>query len=317
MRYISHNNMQLGGGMDYDQLDEIERPLKEHWEQRMGDNVSELVSPVWENWILPSLKVRAREAECTAEEFRERWIRAMRLMEELFEALHSNYRYRFEHGPEDEKPWCYWEHQQFNFLKANDAKGGIYIEKAELLRVAAEYLSHPEIHSNKFDWLLLDAIVFAELDAFTSHVISSKISTGIAAACANGSQTKYFALLALFGSVGFVLSYVAPPALAFLALTKGHDITGWSIAGLWGLSVVWTLIGVPVRWKARRKNKELLINLHDLYRILGDSTISPRVLKEALDKAAASGVVLDGAVFSIVDRIVARDATTFVPTQAG
>ncbi|MFX1716743.1 hypothetical protein [Paraburkholderia sp. A1RO-5L] len=303
--------------MDYDQLDEIERPLKEHWEERMGDKLYALVSPVWEDWILPSLKKQAREAKCTQDEFREWWIRAMRLMEDLFESLHFNYRYRFEHGPEDEIPRFYWRHQQFDFLKANDAKGGIYIEKADMLKVAAEYLSRPEIRTNMFDWLLLDSIVFAELDAFTSHIIGSKISTSLAAAGANGNHTKYFALVALFGAIGIALSYLTPPALAILAFTKGHNITGWSIAGLWGVSLIWTLIGVPTRWKVRRKNKELLTNLNDLYRILGDSTISPRVLKDALDKAAASGVVLDGAVFSIVDRMIARDATTFVPTSVG
>jgi hypothetical protein len=44
------------------------------------------------------------------------------------------------------------------------------IQKDQMLRVAAEYLSHPEIRTNKFDWLLLDAIVFAELAAFSYHV---------------------------------------------------------------------------------------------------------------------------------------------------
>ncbi|WP_321884721.1 hypothetical protein [Paraburkholderia bannensis] len=67
----------------------------------------------------------------------------------------------------------------------------------------------------------------------------------------------------------------------------------------------------------RRKNKALLARMLDLYRILGDSTISPRLLKDALDRAAEEGVVLDGAVFSIVDRIIVKDATAFVPNQIG
>jgi len=33
--------------------------------------------------------------------------------------------------------------------------------------------------------------------------------------------------------------------------------------------------------------------------MLGDGTISPRRFKETLDKVAAEGVVLDGAVFSL------------------
>lgn len=312
MRYIPQKNQIAGARMDYGQAEGIERSTKEFWEQRIGDKAYELISPIWENWILPSLKVNAAAAD-TGEKFRERWIRAMSLTQRLFEALHSNHGY----ARDEERPRFFWMHQQFEVLRANDAKRGISIDKAEMLGVAAEYLSHPEIRCNKFDWLLLDAIVFAELDAFTSVLTSSKASTGMAVVFADGNQFKYFAFLALFRSISFALNYVAPPAIAVLALSKGHDITGWTIAGLWAFSMVWTLIGVPVRWKMRRKNKELWTNLHDLYRILGDSTISPRVLKEALDKAAASGVVLDGAVFSIVDRLIARDATTFVPNQVG
>ena len=55
--------------------------------------------------------------------------------------------------------------------------------------------------------------------------------------------------------------------------------------------------------------------LRDLYGILGDITISPRKLKESLDKAVAVGVSLDGAVFTIVDRAIARDPTAFIPSR--
>jgi hypothetical protein len=61
----------------------------------------------------------------------------------------------------------------------------------------------------------------------------------------------------------------------------------------------------------------LLQHLIDLYRILADNTISPRKLKESLDAAAAAGVVLDGAVFAIVDRLIALDSTAFVPANVG
>ena len=52
-----------------------------------------------------------------------------------------------------------------------------------------------------------------------------------------------------------------------------------------------------------------------MYHILGTDTISPRKLKESLDKGAEAGVVLDGAVYTIVDRMIARDPTAFIPTQ--
>jgi hypothetical protein len=59
----------------------------------------------------------------------------------------------------------------------------------------------------------------------------------------------------------------------------------------------------------------LLKHLRDLYGILGDITISPRKLKENLDKVVTAGIPLDGAVFTIVDRAIARDPTAFIPAN--
>ncbi|MCX4152001.1 MULTISPECIES: hypothetical protein [Paraburkholderia] len=298
-----------GESIDEEQLDSVAEPINEHWAEQMGEDARPYVEPIWHGSILPALKVNALAENWTAEQFRERCIRALRATVDLFYALHINAGSNY--TKENEKPRYYWAHQKFNILSANDATRGMSIQKDEMLRVAAEYLSHPEIRTNKFDWLLLDAIVFAELDAFSYHV------SGFAATFANGNPAKYFALSALFKVIGFALGYLLLPAIAYFAFSRGQETTGWSIAGLWVVSVVWSLIGLPFRWGARRKKKELLNQMLDLYRVLGDSTISPRLLKGALDKAAAEGVVLDGAVFSIVDRIITRDATAFVPSRIG
>jgi hypothetical protein len=295
--------------MDQDQLDAVAEPINDHWAEQMGDNARPFVEPIWHGSILPSLKANALSEKWTAEQFRERCIRALRVTVDLFYALHINAGSSY--AKATEKPQYYWIHQNFNILRTNDATRGMSIQKDEMLRVAADYLSHPEIRTNKFDWLLLDAIVFTELDAFAFHF------SGFAATLANGNPAKYFALMALFKVVGVALGYLLLPAIAYFAFSSGHETTSWSIAGLWVVSVVWSLIGLPFRWRARRKKKALLNQMLDLYRVLGDSTISPRLLKGALEKAATEGVVLDGAVFSIVDRIVARDATTFVPGQIG
>lgn len=301
--------------MDYDELEDISEKVSVHWQERMGEKVYPFVSPVLEGSIIPSLKARALAENWTGEQFHVASIRAIGLTADLFGALHNNA--HSDIAPQNERPRFYWVHQKFDFLRANDAKRGIDIYKDEMLRIAAEYLSHPEIRSNKFDWLLMDAIVFAELDAFAYHTISSQWGTGMASAIADGSYPKYFAILASFKLLSVAFSYVVPLVIAYYALSKGHELTGWSVAGLWALGLVWSLIGLPFRWKAGRKAKELLSRMNDVYQLLGDSTISPRLLKDALDKAAAAGVAVDGAVFSIVDRMIARDATAFVPGQIG
>ncbi|MBF3882728.1 hypothetical protein ISG07_04890 [Burkholderia pseudomallei] len=301
--------------MDEVQLNAVAEPITDYWEKQTSEEVRPFVGPIWNGSILPSLKANAIAEKWTTEQFRERCIRAVRVTVELFYALHDNAGSNYTKA--NEKPRYYWAHQNFDILRANDASRGISIQKDEMLRVASEYLSHPEIRSNKLDWLLLDSIVFAELDAFSYHVASQDFSTGMASAVAEGNPTKYLALLALFKVLGFALSILLLPVIAYFAFSRGHETTGWSIGGLWVVSVVWSLIGLPFRWKRRSKNRALLNRMLDLYRVLGDSTISPRLLKDALDKAVAEGVVLDGSVFSIVDRLIAKDATAFVPSQIG
>ncbi len=299
--------------MDENDLNQIDESLREHWDKEV-DSVFALTSPAWEGSILPALKANALGKNSTKEDFHDQWIRAKRLTIDLFKALHHNAL-----DPCENEPRYFWQHQKFDLLRANDFTRGIAIDKEQLINVAAEYLSHPKIRSNKFDWLLLDALVFAELDAYSYHVVNTNAGTGInwAAMFAGKSHPKYYVLLFLFRGLGIALRYFVPTAIAYFLMIKGYGILAAVIAGGWALYLVFLLIGFPIRWRARKKASALLRYLADLYGILGDGTISPRRLKETLDKAAAEGVVLDGAVFSLVDRMVARDATAFIPTQVG
>jgi hypothetical protein len=300
--------------MDDNDFRQIDASLKELWDKEV-DGVFELTSTAWEGAILPALKANAVRDNCTQEEFRDRWIRARRVTEGLFRALHNN---AFD-ASENEKPTYFWYHQHFDLLRSNDRKRGITIYKEQLIEVAATYLSHPKIRTNKMDWLLLDAFVFAELDAYTDFVVNAKAGTGInwAASFAGKNLLKYYGLLLLFRCLGIVFRFVMPAAMVYFLSLEGYGTLALVVAGGWVLYLAYLLIGFPARWRARRKASKLLQYLIEVYGILGDGTISPRKLKEALDKAAAAGVVLDGAVFGLVDRLVARDPTAFVPTQVG
>lgn len=96
------------------------------------------------------------------------------MIQKLFEALHSN----FSFPKENEKPKFFWYHQNFNLFRLGDATRGIDIDKGLLVTAAASYLSKPEIRSNRLDWIFLDAIIFAELEAFANHVFTTRAGTG-------------------------------------------------------------------------------------------------------------------------------------------
>ena len=298
--------------MDEFQLDTVAEPITDYWEKQAGEETSPFVKPVWNDSILPSLKANAIAEKWSLEQFRERCIYAAKVTNELFYAMHDNIG---AYKKANEKVRYYWGHQNFDILRINDASRGISIQKNEVLRVAAEYLSHPEIRSNEMDWLLLDSIVFQELDAL--HDACQSFYSAMASRAAEGSPARYFALLVLFKVLGFAVNFLSLPVMAYFAFEWGHETMGWVIAGLWVVWVVLFLIGLPFRWSRHRKNRALIKRMFDLYRILGDTTISPRRLKDELDKAAAEGVVLDGSVFSIVDRLIAKDPTAFIPSRIG
>jgi hypothetical protein len=46
--------------------------------------------------------------------------------------------------------------------------------------------------------------------------------------------------------------------------------------------------------------------------MLGHKAISPRKLRERMDAATADGIVFDGAITAIVDRMIAREPTAFI-----
>lgn len=239
---------------------------------------------------------------------------ARRLLNDLYDALHPP---RSDNN--EVRPSIVWRRETFDPLRTNDDTRGFSISKELLTNVAAEYLARPELQSDYFDWLLLDALIFMELDAFGNHVVNVKGGTGFnwGSTLANGSQAQYIAFSFLFGLIGFGIRYVAPAILILYLLDKKYTTLASGIAVAWVGYLALLLFTYPARWRTRRKAKKLLQHLLDVYEKVGGETISPRKLKETLDQAVAEGVVLDGAVFGIVDRMIARDPAVFLPNHAG
>jgi hypothetical protein len=291
----------------------VDEALEAYWASQVSETALPFVSREFNDSILPSLKVIAERDAYTADQYKSMWMWAWSITHRLFDALHP---YALN---EKEKARYFWCHQHFDVFHLQDRSRGIEITKDSLLSVAATYLGHPEIRTNRFDWLLLDAIVFQELEAYGEHVFSTKAGTGMnwAAVFAQGSQAKYYGFQLLFSLIGFAVNALALPLIAYYLALRDHP--NWAIAttAAWVISVALQVISYPARRRARRKAAALLQHLIDLYNILGSNTVSPRKLRETLDAAAAAGVVLDGAVFTIVDRLIARDPTAFIPTSVG
>ena len=300
----------------WEELRDIERHYVRQWTHPTDDaRLNAIVRAEWEQYLLPALRDQAIQSRSTNIQYAATLSAAWPLATGLFDALHVK---AYVPGKGEEARY-FWRHQEFDLFRTNDFTRGFAIDKAELLGCAATYLSQPDIRICRFDWLFLDAIVFAELDAYGFHVFNSRGGTGAnwAAIFSNRNPVRYYGLSIVFWILGVLFSIVAPLSFVYYLGTSDHDTAALVVGGIWALLFVWTVVTYPIRWRARRKSGKLLQHLIDLYRLLGDETISPRNLKGTLDTATAAGVVLDGAVFTIVDRLLARDPTGFIPNRMG
>jgi hypothetical protein len=295
----------------------IERDCGTYWLKDIEEWNRAYLEQEMNRWILPDLRRKALNDSITVQQYRDivavAWLNA----KTLFYALHCN-----AHAPQDdEKPRLFWLHfelSSFNpglsFLRRGDKARGFAISKDDLVRAAAHYLKHPEVRTTHFDWLYLDTLVFYEIEAVAEDVFVRGMGTRTnwAAVYARGNEWRYVSLLILFGVLRFAAAYLSGPAVAYWLHRYGHDVAAVWTVGLWGATIIFGWTTYPLRRRLRRKGQTLLTHLLELYRMLGERTISPRKLREKVDAATADGIAFDGAVTAIVDRMVARDPAAFI-----
>jgi hypothetical protein len=296
------------------ELDTLDKEFIGHYGQGLHAVAQPHIEREWNFSILPALRASTHRSGVTAKQYENAWCGAWYVTHQLFHALHSNAHI----VPKERNPHLsFWCHQPIEFFRNQYLMRGISIDKDALLRTAAFYLGHPESRTNWLDWIFLDALVLTEVIATSDYAIETLggIPAFLASQFAHSDMAKYSRLKVQYWLAGFAINYVAWPAVVYELFV--HERRTWALvtASLWGLfQAVRIVIGVSMR-RDRRAATKLVKPLRNLYGILGATTISPRKLKEALDTAAAAGAVFDGAAFAIVDRIVATDATAFIPTQ--
>jgi len=239
------------------------------------------------------------------------WMHAWQVTCRLFSAVQPNARNKGAH------PEFFWKHQPIGLLRGRflTRQQWFSISKDRLLEAAALYLWLPKIRTNRLDWIFLDAFVLADLVAISEHLLygTEGMGTQWAVRHAGCSESRYLWLKLQVRLADIAFYFVAWPAAAYYLFVNDHRVWGLAMAALWPLVQIFRFMLGLDRWRVRRTTTRMLQHLGNLYRMLGEKTISPRKLREELDSAAAAGVVFDSAVFTIVDRIVARDPTAFFP----
>lgn len=281
--------------------------------------VAEEIKALWEaeekehDWIAPNTWIRALpqytkrafDNGISINSFREAVYKSKELTNNFFRATQNVF------VNDTKRP--FWRHQSIGPLLAFYAHSSI--DQEGLKETAALYLGSPYIQNNYFDWCILDALIYAEIRAFLEVMMITrfgKSATNTAYVLCGGNYLIYAILRAIFWIVGFCMLDIGPLVGGIYLLQNGHEYFGWPLIILFSYFIISSLYYTPkIRAKAR-KNKKLLAEMQAIYQQLEGYTVSTRILKELIDQGAHSGIVFDGAVFAIVDRMYERDPSAFV-----
>lgn len=124
--------------------------------------------------------------------------------------------------------------------------------------------------------------------------------------------------LAFAGKIfGFLAAWVLVPALAIGLLVQGHEMGAIITIGIWAIYVVYRLIMIPVRWRARKFKEKIATTVADrltamvkAWHAARGHTINPSRLKELVLVAEERGAIFPSVLHTIIDRAISRDATT-------
>ena len=215
---------------------------------------------------------------------------------------------------DDYKLWLHRDFKRFYSFAKKPSRRVASIDRTGLDISVGEYLGHPEFHTPYMDWVLIDALTFAEIVSTGEAFAEQKI--GSAYTLADGSLLKLYGYKTLgrgFWLIGVAIGWGWPAAVVYLS--DGH-LSPWGMAGLAAyyallLRGVFILIGRKIGSLFSREPspiQRLEKRLHEMertYHALGTGRISDRV-RRTFDRAFENGVLWDPQILEILDAATRR-----------
>jgi hypothetical protein len=249
-------------------MEQIEGELALFWKEQTTSSNFQIAFNEWEYPIQSSIRAKAIAEGWSKDRYRDALIRGWDALGKLFHGLHPVVWPEF--SDDSKRAKFFWYHQPFDMKKAGDEKRGFEIDRQALAEAATRYLASPDSQTNRMDWLLLDTLVFAEIDsgavAFKENMTA--IGARIAESVAEGNTAKYVLWRTVFFAAGFFFNYVAMPLGAYYLAQNGHENWAIGLFGVWVLLMIWVVVTYPLRWRARRKFRKAYKSLQIAYFLL-------------------------------------------------
>jgi hypothetical protein len=202
------------------------------------------------------------------------------------------------------------------------------VEKAELGAVAASYFQRPWLAHGQFEWMMFDALLYAEIVALAVDLkdrapasegydwMSSVRHKGdLRAMRSEAIRRKFF-----LRTIGWLVSFGLPAAVIWISLKS--DQRGWwygaSFAWL-AINLIWAAIAgirrliAPSRtsqwdrgWLLWDKMRRMYIGLPR------ESVVSPTEIRKELDRLSNEGASWPGPAIAIVDHAIQRNPAIWI-----
>lgn len=191
------------------------------------------------------------------------------------------------------------------------------VDKSLLDKATAAYLERPWMQLNYLDWCILNGYIFDELARLGLDMKSARAYGPVdwAYLFAGGDGAKQIFWRTVFGVSKFLIRWlVMPSAIAAIYYLESREIGAW-MAALYTIYLVIHLAVSPtgganrnalIRFIERRKR---LDDLMKIYRNSSVDVIHPSRLHGLISRAETHKAFFRPAVFSILDRAIARDET--------
>ena len=196
----------------------------------------------------------------------------------------------------------------------------------ELVECVAFYLSRPWMQHNGLDWVFLDALVFSGFEETRETMYSGILELRInwAYVWSGGDIEKMLWWRLLLEWTKWTLRFPLPLGIIVTLLYFQYERAALFIAVPYGIYLLIRLAHWPSRFSVRREAKKIkekagnyLDQMGLVYNYCQTPVINPRALNAQLDKAQEKGVPFHPAVFALLDGILSRHPSVFMPFVVG
>jgi hypothetical protein len=264
--------------------------------------------------LVRRVRVLAEEQHLDTWSYETKLREAEEVLEDVTFALKANWNdapdgkfwYGFDLSQLAERPGCW-----------NDASP---ISPSLLDAATARYLERPWLQVNRLDWYIINGFLSDEI-LRTIDAIKSGAATGQINFAYLLSGGRYFGTICWrvgLGFAKFVASWILLPAVAGFAYYLGYNNAAKWILVLFGILVALRIILLPGRFVRRRAQRrkaaewdDKLKRLMQIKQSCHANTLNPTLLRERIAEAERGETLVSPAVYSILDRAIARDTAVF------